>query len=504
MTTTHLPSILQAHTFTPFDPLKTEKFLNDDHEYEISKWLKLENEPLPGLGGSNYSSNDLVSTSFYSSGSSVPLSSSSQLPTLQPEFSNNYTSAAFSFSLPSTSSSSQVTQLPSQLPTHLPTSSTQPQYSNQQYAYSYPAQYSNQYQAVQFTTSQPQYATTPAQYSTPQYSSSQGGFSSQFAPSYTSSHYVSSPSYPPSQYTTSYPNAQFIQPQYTSSTPQYSQSVVPTQLFQQQYTTPSSTNYPQPVPQFQYMFSQYHQLLPKPQNEELVEDKKRKQVRPFVRRVRQTRPKVVEAKGAVQCKGRNRKKGTQCRNAALMEYIGPRPIYCAEHIELDPKSLYEKCKSSYQKEPGDNKGCKEVVLKEFGVCYKHYPDLIQELIENHEYEKTRRHSERITDLLAQLERDAAAAKKKDGDLYQRKNKLIPKFQEMKKLIMRALETLDSCRHKDLPEVLPTELSQLSSPIVLDGMSVHIVEGLSSEDDDSLLSSPQSDSSLEDEFEQILN
>lgn len=38
-----------------------------------------------------------------------------------------------------------------------------------------------------------------------------------------------------------------------------------------------------------------------------------------------------------------------------MEYIGPRPIYCAEHIELDPNSLYEKCKSPYQKEPGDGK-----------------------------------------------------------------------------------------------------------------------------------------------------
>jgi hypothetical protein len=239
----------------------------------------------------------------------------------------------------------------------------------------------------------------------------------------------------------------------------------------------------------------------KNQGEELVEDKKRKQVRPFVRRVRQTRPKVVEAKGAVQCKGRNRKKGTQCRNAALMEYIGPRPIYCAEHIELDPKSLYEKCKSSYQKEPGDNKGCKEVVLKEFGVCYKHYADFIQEVMETRDFEKIRRHADRISDLLSQLEKDAAAAKKKDGDLYQRKNKLIPKFQEMKKLVSRALESVDAFRHKDLPEVLSAELSQLTAPILLDGMSVHIVESFSSDDD--CLSSPQSDSSLEDEFEQIL-
>jgi len=72
---------------------------------------------------------------------------------------------------------------------------------------------------------------------------------------------------------------------------------------------------------------------------------------------------------------------------------------------------------------------------------------------------------------------------------------------MKKLVVRALESIDS-RQKDLPEMLPSELSQITSPIVLDGLSVHIVEGLSSDDD--CLSSPISDSSLEDEFEQILN
>jgi hypothetical protein len=243
----------------------------------------------------------------------------------------------------------------------------------------------------------------------------------------------------------------------------------------------------------------------KNQGEESLDDKKRKQSpRPFTRRVRQTRPKVVEAKGAVQCKGRNRKKGTQCRNAALMEYIGPRPIYCAEHIELDPKSLYEKCKSSYQKEPGDNKGCKEVVLKEFGICYKHYADLVTEMIETRDYEKVRNHNDRICDLLGQLERDAAAAKKKDGDLYQRKNKLIPKFQEMKKVIAKALEALEGLRNRDFEDDLPSELAQLTAPIVIDGLSVHIVEALTSSDDDDCLSSPQSDSSLEEEFEHILN
>jgi len=126
-----------------------------------------------------------------------------------------------------------------------------------------------------------------------------------------------------------------------------------------------------------------------------------------------------------------------------MEYIGPRPIYCAEHIELDPKSLYMKCKSPYQKEPGDKKGCKEVVLKEFGVCYKHFPDSLNDMLKNQEFDKIRHQNVRITELLVQLEKEAASAKKKDGDLYQRKNKLIPKFQEMKNLSNKAVEAIEN-------------------------------------------------------------
>jgi len=198
-----------------------------------------------------------------------------------------------------------------------------------------------------------------------------------------------------------------------------------------------------------FAFNTFQQFLQnngsKSSGDDSEENKKRRQSRTLVRRVRQTRPKVVEGKGAIQCKGRNRKKNTQCRNAALMEYMGPRPIYCAEHIELDPVSLYEKCKASYQKEPGDNKNCKEVVLKEFGLCYKHYPDIVEEMVRNHNLEKAIKHQQRINELLTQLEREAAAAKKKDGDLYQRKNKLIPKFLEMKKVISKAVELIKAAQ-----------------------------------------------------------
>jgi hypothetical protein len=182
----------------------------------------------------------------------------------------------------------------------------------------------------------------------------------------------------------------------------------------------------------------------------VVDDRKKSRAsRSSQRRVRHTRPKVIEAKGAVQCQGKNRKKGSQCRNAALMEYIGPRPIYCAEHIELDPLSLYEKCKSPYQKEIGDKKGCKEVVLKEFGLCYKHYVDTAALIKADGDAEKAKLHFTHITELLEQLENEAAAAKKKDGDLYQRKNKLIPKFQEMKRTISRVLEELGALPRSQL-------------------------------------------------------
>jgi len=183
--------------------------------------------------------------------------------------------------------------------------------------------------------------------------------------------------------------------------------------------------------------------------DEASEDRKRpRKERPATRRVRQTRPKVVEAKGAIQCRGKNRKKNSQCRNAALMEYIGPRPIYCAEHIELDPNSFYEKCKSPYQKEPGDKKGCKEVVLKEFGLCYKHFGDLVAELERTHDLEKAREHLERINHHLEALEREASDAKKKDGDLFQRKNKLIPKFQEMKRSMVKCIEHIEQPDRKE--------------------------------------------------------
>eukprot|EP01118_Nematostelium_gracile_P015433 TRINITY_DN618_c0_g1_i1.p1 TRINITY_DN618_c0_g1~~TRINITY_DN618_c0_g1_i1.p1 ORF type:complete len:466 (+),score=103.77 TRINITY_DN618_c0_g1_i1:228-1625(+) len=459
----------QSIAFVPFDTLKSEKLGPEEHEFEISKWLKLENEPLGGLGGNSYSTaSDLISNSdaLFSTTTihQMPDFYSTQ-PNLTTPSSNNLSSGQIQ--------TNQANQ-----------SSNQPTFSTQfQFPLYQTVPYNNTYQTIQYSTNQ--YTTLP--YTTFQ--------SAQYNPAYP-------------QYTTQYIPAQFP----TNQQSPYTTNIIPAQVLSFG-SNPSANGTFQPT-QYQYMI--YQQPVQaattapntqKAQGEtESSEDRKRKHsaVKPFPRRVRQTRPKVVEAKGAVQCKGRNRKKGTQCRNAALMEYIGPRPVYCAEHIELDPKSLYEKCKSSYQKEPGDNKGCKEVVLKEFGTCYKHFSDFLNELLERNECEKIRRFNDRISDLLNQLEKDAAAAKKKDGDLYQRKNKLIPKFQEMKKLISSAVETLESSG-KSFGGSLPGELANVSSPVdaCIDGLSGDIVDVFTSSEDEDILSSPAS-SSLEEEFDQILN
>lgn len=161
------------------------------------------------------------------------------------------------------------------------------------------------------------------------------------------------------------------------------------------------------------------------------------------RRTRKLRPKVQLGKGAIQCHGMNRKKGIRCRNAALMEYFGTQPLYCAEHIDQDPECLYTKCKSPFQKVPGDEKGCREVVLKEFGYCHKHFDLYTSRFVGPQGFVLCLQKLKRVEYYLDRLEKEAAHAKGVDPDLYQRKNKLIPKFQEMCAALNKRLMTLEA-------------------------------------------------------------
>lgn len=126
-----------------------------------------------------------------------------------------------------------------------------------------------------------------------------------------------------------------------------------------------------------------------------------------------------------------------------MEFIGPQPEYCAEHVHLDAESLYCKCQGttivkasggstqsrgrfpckSYSLHPG----CREVVLKEFGYCHKHYHIFTHFLVGPGGIEFAQNKLRRVNELIVLLEKEATQAKQIDGDMFQRKTKIIPKF-----------------------------------------------------------------------------
>lgn len=462
MTTSHLPSFL-THNFTPFDSslfnvnIKSEKLFDDDDvNTEVSEWFNEEYVSSPVSGDSCASSvtDSPVHNSISSTASAITHTNQSTnifpfnitLAGNSNGASNNIqgppTSAFTPFATGAVATSNQNTQQIASVPTiYNIQGSYQPGVT---FAYTQMVGQNGQTQVVQV----PQIPIT--QLANPigtQMTMSNNGQT----------------------------QTAMVQQLGTPVTFQMNGQNVPVQFanIPQAMMLPNFTFSQQPMVSTQYypLFTQFQSLKPnginlQPEAESETERKRNRQSsRPTQRRIRHTRPKVIEAKGAVQCRGRNRKKGSQCRNAALMEYIGPRPIYCAEHIELDQNSLYEKCKSSYQKDPGDKKGCKEVVLKEFGLCYKHYGDMVQTIVQKQETETIRRHHERVLQLLDQLEREAAAAKKKDGDLYQRKNKLIPKFQEMKKLTLKAMEDLH------IAPIHGDETSPYGSPITAPVLSL---------------------------------
>jgi len=82
-------------------------------------------------------------------------------------------------------------------------------------------------------------------------------------------------------------------------------------------------------------------------------------------------------------------------------------------------------------------------LKEFGLCHKHYKDATDKWVGRTGYDTAIEKLERVNELLNKLENEAIKAKKTDADLYQRKNKLIPKFQDMKTIITQQIFKLKS-------------------------------------------------------------
>eukprot|EP00792_Barthelona_sp_PAP020_P005086 TRINITY_DN2489_c0_g2_i1.p1 TRINITY_DN2489_c0_g2~~TRINITY_DN2489_c0_g2_i1.p1 ORF type:complete len:316 (-),score=73.44 TRINITY_DN2489_c0_g2_i1:157-1077(-) len=143
------------------------------------------------------------------------------------------------------------------------------------------------------------------------------------------------------------------------------------------------------------------------------------------------------------CCAKNKKTGKPCRNPALMEYIGEKPEYCAEHIESDPSSIYCKCRSNFGKEIGDGKRCKEVVLKEFMFCSKHlkyhYCDL---QTDPSALPEVRSKLARCKELYNKLSQEIQIVRHSNQILFYRKSKLLPKYEKLCNDLQECVDRLE--------------------------------------------------------------
>eukprot|EP00298_Acanthocystis_sp_HF-20_P009713 c18461_g1_i2.p1 GENE.c18461_g1_i2~~c18461_g1_i2.p1 ORF type:complete len:403 (-),score=86.54 c18461_g1_i2:189-1376(-) len=150
-----------------------------------------------------------------------------------------------------------------------------------------------------------------------------------------------------------------------------------------------------------------------------------------------------------QCCGVNHRTKRRCGNTCLMDYIGPRPVYCAEHIHLDPDCWYQKCAvSSFDCK---QKSCKEVVLKEFGVCYKHLPGLLEVderfTTNPSAVQNAKVILKRVTDLANQIRKEANAARAHNQELFQRKAKLVTKYHAMQDILSAHITKFQNESHE---------------------------------------------------------
>eukprot|EP00298_Acanthocystis_sp_HF-20_P007036 c16741_g1_i1.p1 GENE.c16741_g1_i1~~c16741_g1_i1.p1 ORF type:complete len:249 (+),score=62.04 c16741_g1_i1:387-1133(+) len=173
-------------------------------------------------------------------------------------------------------------------------------------------------------------------------------------------------------------------------------------------------------------------------------------------------PSSKKTSDAKRCQAVNKQKNQPCRNLALLDYVGPNPLYCAEHIHLDANSLLQKCSATCF--PGSipkQKVCKEIILKEVGICHKHMKDYLRHC-DLYSYEKlgeqalinTQKLLDRVNLVLQQLKADASSAKLNDRETFQRKAKLISKYRSIRSSLMGNLTFLtaqkkgNEAKHKE--------------------------------------------------------
>lgn len=101
------------------------------------------------------------------------------------------------------------------------------------------------------------------------------------------------------------------------------------------------------------------------------------------------------------------------------------------------------------------------MLKEFGYCHKHYHNFTHFLVGPAGLEFAQNKLRRVNELIVLLEKEAAVAKQYNGDMFQRKTKIIPKFkvrclsrqtyvlQDLRSVILKRIEELQQQQNYQL-------------------------------------------------------
>jgi len=118
-----------------------------------------------------------------------------------------------------------------------------------------------------------------------------------------------------------------------------------------------------------------------------------------------------------------------------MDHNGHLESFCAEHIEHDPQSVFARCSFAENQQLAP---CKEIVLKRFGVCHKHFSvycnrmteEGTQQLWENFNF---------LTSLISSMISEMPSVKK-DSKSYHRKYKALRKYQFMRLLLVERVKS----------------------------------------------------------------
>ena len=138
-----------------------------------------------------------------------------------------------------------------------------------------------------------------------------------------------------------------------------------------------------------------------------------------------------------KCSATNKKTGERCQNPPFMGLIEPER-FCPQHIDQDPETPFCHCASK--------QGCKEVVLKRFGVCYKHF-DLYLAGIGNQELEQRLWENLNFLNPLISSMFSQMPSVRTDKTIYHRIYKSLRKYQSMR------LQILEKSKQRSLERMI---------------------------------------------------